>query len=82
MFEAIHGDAPRMVREGRAKFADPSSMLRAAVLLLSHIGYQTQSDKLSAALDECMFNERKLVVTGRDTGCTCDEYADYVMSKL
>ena len=82
MFEAIHGDAPRMVREGRAKYADPSSMLRAAVLLLSHIGYQEQSDKLSAALDECMFNERKLVVTGRDTGCTGDEYADYVMSKL
>ena len=82
MFEAIHGDAPRMVREGRAKYADPSSMLRAAVLLLSHIGYQEQSDKLSAALDECMFTERKLVVTGRDTGCTGDEYADYVMSKL
>lgn len=82
MFEAIHGDAPRMVREGRAKYADPSSMLRAAVLLLSHIGYQAESDKLSAALDECMFTERKLVVTGRDTGCTGDEYADYVMSKL
>ncbi len=82
MFEAIHGDAPRMVREGRAKYADPSSMLRAAVLLLSHIGYQAQSDKLSAALDECMFTERKLVITGRDTGCTGDQYADYVMSKL
>ena len=82
MFEAIHGDAPRMVREGRAKYADPSSMLRAAVLLLSHIGYQEQSDKLSAALDECMFTERKLVMTGRDTGCTGDEYAEYVMSKL
>ena len=82
MFEAIHGDAPRMVREGRAKYADPSSMLRAAVLLLSHIGYQAESDKLSAALDECMFTERKLVMTGRDTGCTGDEYAEYVMSKL
>ena len=82
MFEAIHGDAPRMVREGRAKYADPSSMLRAAVLLLSHIGYQEQSDKLAAALDECMFTERKLVMTGRDTGCTGDEYAEYVMSKL
>jgi len=82
MFEAIHGDAPRMVREGRAKYADPSSMLRAAVLLLSHIGYQEQSEKLAAALDECMFTERKLVMTGRDTGCTGDEYAEYVMSKL
>ena len=35
MFEAIHGSAPRMVREGRAHFADPSSMLRAAAMLLS-----------------------------------------------
>ncbi len=34
MFEAIHGSAPRMVNEGRAMYADPSSMLRAAVMLL------------------------------------------------
>ena len=30
MFEAIHGSAPRMVKEGRAKYADPCSMLRAS----------------------------------------------------
>ena len=29
MFEAIHGSAPRMVDEGRAQYADPSSMIRA-----------------------------------------------------
>ena len=28
MFEAIHGSAPRMVREGRAQYADPSSVIR------------------------------------------------------
>lgn len=28
MFEAIHGSAPRMVKEGRAIYADPCSMLR------------------------------------------------------
>ena len=30
MFEAIHGSAPRMVKEGRAQYADPCSMLRAS----------------------------------------------------
>lgn len=82
MFEAIHGSAPRMVKEGRAKYADPCSMLRAAVLLLSHIGYQDKADKLARALDICMFEEKKLVITGRDTGCTCDEFAAYVTETL
>jgi isocitrate dehydrogenase (NAD+) len=29
-----------------------------------------------------MYEERRLVITGRDTGATCEEFADYVMSKL
>lgn len=82
MFEAIHGSAPRMVKEGRAQYADPCSTLRAAALLLSHIGYQAESDKLSAALDKCMFTEKKLTVTGRDTGATCEQFADYVTETL
>ena len=82
MFEAIHGSAPRMVKEGRAQYADPCSMLRASVMLLSHIGYQAQADKLTAALDKCMFTEKALTVTGRDTGCTCTEFGDYVMRTI
>ena len=82
MFEAIHGSAPRMVREGRAKFADPSSMLRAAVMLLSHIGYQEKADKLERALDVCTLTEKRLTITGRDTGATCEEFGNYVMEKL
>ena len=82
MFEAIHGSAPRMVSEGRAIYADPCSMLRASVMLLSHIGYQDKADKLERALDICSFEEKKLVITGRDTGATCEEFAEYVMSTL
>ena len=82
MFEAIHGSAPRMVAEGRAKYADPCSMLRASVMLLSHIGYQAEADKLERALDICSFEEKKLTITGRDTGATCEEFADYVMDTL
>ena len=82
MFEAIHGSAPRMVAEGRDKYADPCSMLRAAVMLLSHIGRQAAADKLERALDICMYEEKKLTVTGRDTGATCKEFGDYVMSTV
>ena len=82
MFEAIHGSAPRMVREGRAIYADPCSMLRAAVMLLSHIGLQDRADRLERALDICTFLEKRLVITGRDTGATCEEFGDYVMETL
>ena len=82
MFEAIHGSAPRMITEGRGKYADPCSMLRACVMLLSHIGLQDRADKLERALDICSFEEKKYVITGRDTGATCDQFGDYVMETL
>jgi len=82
MFEAIHGSAPRMIKEGRGQYADPCSMLRAAVMLLSHIGKQKEADLLERALDICMLEEKKLVITGRDNGCTCKEFGDYVMETV
>ena len=82
MFEAIHGSAPRMIEEGRGQYADPCSMLRASVMLLSHIGEQEKADMLEKALDICMFTEKKITITGRDTGCTCSEFGDYVMETV
>jgi isocitrate dehydrogenase (NAD+) len=71
-----------MMNEGRGKYADPCSMLRACVMLLSHIGLQNKADKLERALDICTFEEKKLVITGRDTGATCEEFGNYVMETL
>ncbi len=82
MFEAIHGSAPRMVKEGRAQYADPCSMLRAAVMLLSHIGKQEESDALEKALDICMAPDAAMKITGRADGCTCEEFGNYVMQTL
>ena len=82
MFEAIHGSAPRMIAEGRGAYADPCSMLRASVMLLSHIGKQDKAEKLEKALDFCMFKDQKMKITGRDTGCTCSEFGDYVMDTI
>ena len=82
MFEAIHGSAPRMIREGRGQYADPCSMLRATVMLLSHIGKQKEADLLERALDICMFEEKRLTITGRDNGATCSDFGDYVMETV
>ena len=82
MFEAIHGSAPRMVEEGRTQYADPSSIIRAAGMLLEHIGHADKAKKLDMALDICGTYEKKLVITGRDTGATGAQFADYIMETL
>ncbi len=82
MFEAIHGSAPRMVEEGRTEYADPSSMIRAAAMLLNHIGFTEKGRRLEMALDICGNYERRLVVTGRPSGAKGAEFADYVMETL
>ena len=82
MFEAIHGSAPRMVREGRAQYADPSSMMRAGAMLLTHIGFEEEGDKLHKALDICGQYERKIAITGRDTGTTGAKFGDYLMETI
>lgn len=82
MFEAIHGSAPRMVDEGRAEYADPSSMVRAAALLLAHIGRAAEAERLNRALELCTTHERKVVPTGRKGGATGREFSDYLMQTL
>ena len=82
MFEAIHGSAPRMVTEGRDKYADPSSLLRAGAMLLEHVGYSDIGSRLHKAIDVCGQYERKVTVTGRDTGATSAEFGDYVMGTV
>jgi len=82
MFEAIHGTAPRMVETGRTKYADPSSIIKAAALLLNHIGFTEKAKNLEMALDICATFERKLKMTGRDTGAIGEEYAKYIMDTI
>ena len=82
MFEAIHGTAPRMVQEGRAQYADPSSVMRAGAMLLQHIGFSELGARLHNALDVCGQYEQKVVMTGRSTGATSREFGDYIMETV
>ena len=82
MFEAIHGSAPRMVKEGRAQYADPSSVIRAGSMLLSHCGYRDYARKLEMALDICGQHEKKLVMTGRSTGAAGRDFCNYILDTM
>lgn len=79
MFEAIHGSAPRMVETGRASYANPASMIKAAELLLRHIGYIKEADRVVAAL---RIANDTVKVTGRNDGATGAEFADCVINNL
>lgn len=82
MFEAIHGSAPRMIEEGIGDYANPSSIFKAAEMMLSHCGLSEKAKRLADALTVCNETEKRVVVTGVRSGATCKEFADYVIEKL
>ena len=82
MFEAIHGSAPRMIEQGRGKYANPTSMFKASEMLLRHIGFAEKADKLGKALTYCTETEPKFVITGHEDGATGREFADYLMETI
>ncbi len=82
MFEAIHGSAPRMIEEGIAEYANPSSLLKALEMLLRHIAMSDKADRLAKAMSICNETERRVVVTGNRDGATCREFADYLLEKI
>jgi isocitrate dehydrogenase (NAD+) len=82
MFEAIHGSAPRMIDEGRGPYADPSSLIRAAAMMVRHIGFLEKAEQLEMALDICTQMEKTKVITGRNDGATSREFCDYLLTTL
>lgn len=82
MFEAIHGSAPRMVDEGRAQYADPSSIIKGAAMLLNHVGFVEKAKRLEMALDLCTQFEKRIRMTGRSDGATGEEFGRYVLETV
>lgn len=79
MFEAIHGSAPRMIADGIGEYANPSSIARAAVMMLRHIGYVDKAAKLETVLDDA---QKALDLPGDGTGNTAADFTAYVVEKL
>lgn len=82
MFEAIHGTAPFLMSHGRGNYADPCSLIRAAGMLMAHIGYADRKAILDQALDICTITERKKVVTTDVDGATAAEFTDYLLETI
>lgn len=82
MFEAIHGSAPRMIEQGLGDYANPTSIFKAAEMLLTHIGFKCEAAKLNKAIDICTNTDKKYVVTGESDGATCKEFSDYVIKTV
>lgn len=81
IFEAIHGSAPRMVLDGLSDKANPSSLLRASVMMLEHIGCGEKARELEKAIYETdkVMGEK---MTGLRDGATCKEYADNLLMRI
>ena len=81
MFEAIHGTAPYLMSHGRGEYADPSSLIRAAGMMLAHIGYADKKVLLEKALDVCT-TEQKVVLTTFTEDASAKEYTDYIIETI
>ncbi|MEE0672553.1 MAG: isocitrate/isopropylmalate family dehydrogenase [Enterocloster sp.] len=81
MFEAIHGTAPYLMSHGRGAYADPSSLIRAAGMLLAHIGYADKKILLEKALDVCT-TEKQVVLTTFTEDASAKEYTDYIIETI
>lgn len=82
MFEAIHGSAIRMIEDGRGAYANPASLIKAAAMMLNHIGFPEKAKAIENALDICVEKEKAVVITGHEDGATGAEFTDYLLSKL
>lgn len=82
MFEAVHGSAPRLIEQGLGDRANPTSLFKAAEMLLRHIGLIGKADILDNALSICTEIEKKVIADGMAQGATAEEFSDYVISVI
>jgi isocitrate dehydrogenase (NAD+) len=54
IFEAVHGSAPDIAGKG---LANPTALLKSAVLLLEHIGEEKQAKRLGQAIDKTLMDK-------------------------
>ena len=77
MFEAIHGSAPRLIAEGLGEYASPASLMRAAEMMIRHIGFTEYANKLNNALDNA-----KTIVDGTKAHSTATAFTDEIIELL
>ena len=68
-----------MIARGMGDYANPESILRAAVMLLQHIGMPDKAAKLTAAIETA---NKTAPITGAREGASCAQFGDAVIAAL
>jgi isocitrate dehydrogenase (NAD+) len=78
IFEAVHGSAPDIAGKN---LANPTAVLRSALLMLRHLGEHDAALKIRNAIDEVYRDRTKLT---RDVGGTAgtSEFADAIIQAM
>ncbi|WP_205500641.1 isocitrate/isopropylmalate dehydrogenase family protein [Rufibacter psychrotolerans] len=78
IFEAVHGSAPDIAGQG---LANPTALLRSALMMLEHMGLHEHAHKIEAALEKTLLNKEQCT---RDLGGTAStsEFAQHIISNL
>ncbi|RSK37530.1 isocitrate/isopropylmalate dehydrogenase family protein [Hymenobacter metallilatus] len=78
IFEAVHGSAPDIAGQGKA---NPTALLRSALMMLHHLGEHEQADKIEKALELTLKDKAKC--TGDLGGsASTSEFAQAIIENL
>ncbi|WP_256297477.1 3-isopropylmalate dehydrogenase [Haloarchaeobius salinus] len=77
LFEPVHGSAPDIAGEG---VANPSATLLSAAMLLAHLGYDDEADRVRAAVEDVLADGPKTPDLGGDA--TTADVGDAVLARL
>ena len=78
IFEAVHGSAPDIAGQGKA---NPTALLRSALMMLHHLGEHEQAERIDRALEATLLEKEHC--TGDLGGkASTSEFAQFVIQKL
>ncbi len=78
IFEAVHGTAPDIAGKN---LANPTALILSAAMMLDHMGYRDESERLGDAVCKALQNKENCT---RDLGgnATTTEFTDYIIENL
>ena len=78
IFEAVHGSAPDIAGQGKA---NPTALLRSAIMMLHHIGEHAKAEQIDKALEATLANKEEC--TGDLGGqASTSQFAQSIIAKL
>jgi isocitrate dehydrogenase (NAD+) len=78
IFDAVHGSAPDIAGQGKA---NPTALLRSALMMLHHLGEHEHADRIEKALGATLLNTAEC--TGDlDGPASTSQFAQNIIAKL